>query len=191
MHFGFSYSDMPADLFSLVGWEFGTLPRPRTHYELPTALPPSLRELLQLQPALLRQLSHVKLRILARAFRGVYPDESEGLSEDDLYDCMQAAIQVCPHVLLVAGLLVEHMALVLVKAFIRMYIVRGNSGWQAPIRMSELLRLMMQSVVSLDWQPSPPMPPKTPARPNIVHWEEQVSACVSHWLSSWARGSKG
>ncbi|CAL5222115.1 g4430 [Coccomyxa viridis] len=128
------------DLFSLVGWEFGTLPRPRTHYELPTALPPSLRELLQLQPALLRQLSHVKLRILARAFRGVYPDESEGLSEDDLYDCMQAAIQ---------------------------------------------------SVVSLDWQPSPPMPPKTPARPNIVHWEEQVSACVSHWLSSWARGSKG
>ena len=65
----------------------------------PARCRPSLGELLRLQPALLRQLSHVKLRILARAYQRVYPDDSKGLSEDDLYARMLAAIQVCPQVL--------------------------------------------------------------------------------------------
>ena len=50
----------------------------------------------------------------------------------------------------------------------------------------ELLRLMMQSVVGLDWQPSPPMLPEVPAG-----WAGEVAACVSHWLRGWARGSRG
>ncbi|CAL5222060.1 g4359 [Coccomyxa viridis] len=123
------------DLSSLDGWEFGNLPRPRLPCEPPRALPPSLGELLHVQPTLLRQLSHVKLRILARAYQRVYPDDSKGLSEHDLYARMRAAIQ---------------------------------------------------SVVSLEWQPHPPMLPEVPAG-----WAGEVTACVSHWLLGWGRGSRG
>ena len=187
MDCGFYERVMPADLSSLDGWEFGNLPRPRLPCEPPRALPPSLGELLHVQPTLLRQLSHVKLRILARAYQRVYPDDSKGLSEHDLYARMRAAIQVCPQLLpLVAGLMIEHMVLVPINAFICMCIVRGNDGWQAACRMSELLRLMMQSVVSLEWQPSPPMLPEVPAG-----WAGEVTACVSHWLLGWGRGSRG
>ncbi len=91
---------MLAGMSLLVGWEFARLPmQDRLDCVLPARLPLYLQRLLHAQPALLRQLSHVKLRILARTYLRL---PTPGLtstavaSEDDLCDLMHAAIKVSP-----------------------------------------------------------------------------------------------
>lgn len=85
-----------AELSPCTTRKFGVLPKARTACELPAELPVHLGELLHLQPAFLRQLTLVKLRIVARAFQGVHTDDKAVHSEGALIDLMQAAIKVGP-----------------------------------------------------------------------------------------------
>ena len=105
---------MCAGSSSLEGWEFGRLPRLKGRVPLPAKLPFHLGELLRVQPALLQQLSTVKLRILAKAYRKVYPKDGYNHSEDTLYNLINTAIKVCHQGLLpVASHLWESMVLIL------------------------------------------------------------------------------
>ncbi|CAL8465599.1 g5135 [Coccomyxa elongata] len=85
---------MLEELSPLDGWAFGKLPRARSDWGLLAELPERLRELLHLQPTLLRQLSLVKLRIIARAYFKLYPNDDPACSEDELCNLMQAAIRI-------------------------------------------------------------------------------------------------
>ncbi|CAL5223101.1 g5563 [Coccomyxa viridis] len=73
-----------------VKWQFGELPQVRTRFQLPADLPERLAVLLHVPPAMLRQLSLVKLRILARLYLKIFPKDHR--TEDDLCEIMHTAI---------------------------------------------------------------------------------------------------
>ncbi|CAL5222055.1 g4354 [Coccomyxa viridis] len=78
---------------SLEGWEFGRLPRLQVHIPLPIGLPYHLGELLRVPPALLKQLSTVKIQILAKAFNKANPRDGYNHSENTLCEFIERAIR--------------------------------------------------------------------------------------------------
>ena len=89
---------MFAGAWPSAGWKFAELPlRPQIGCALPAELPARLGRLLHTQPSFLRELTNVKLRIIARTYlrwpKGS-PEATPALSEDELCDLLEAAIRV-------------------------------------------------------------------------------------------------
>lgn len=54
----------------------------------------------------------------------------------------------------------------------------------------ESLRMLLQVMIP-EWEPAESLSPKWPNSAYIVDREEEVEACVAHWLWGWKNGRRG